>query len=260
MKKYYLTLIFIFTFQAIYAQEENPPIVTDRPDQTESSLTVPSKSLQIESGFTFGWDKQDGIKTRDLGLNNTLFRYGVLSRFEVRLGLAFSGYTTKDEITGIETDLNGMIPLMAGLKWNFLLGDGPIPNLALMSMVNIPPLASKDYSDGNVIQSFRLAGGWKLSNTFSFGFNIGSIVDWKESNWIPIYSGSLGISIIKWMGAFVEMYSLHPEGKYSDHRFDFGFTFPVRNNLQFDVSYGMGISDNSPDGFAGFGFAWRVPQ
>ena len=82
----------------------------------------------------------------------------------------------------------------------------------------------------------------------------------QQSNWTPIYSGVLGINIIKWLGAFVELYSIHPDGEYSDHRFDFGFTFPVRHNLQFDVSYGMGISDNSPDGFAGFGFAWRIPR
>ena len=260
MKKYTLILVLILFFHIAYTQEEVQPIVTDRPDQTESPVTVPNKSFQIESGFTFGWDKQDGVETRDLGLNNSLFRYGVLTRFEVRLGLAFSGYKTTDEATGVETSLNGMIPLMVGFKWNILYGDGPIPDIAFMSMVNIPPLASKDYSDGNVIQSFRLAGGWKLSNTFNFAFNIGSRVDWKQSNWTPIYSGALGINIIKWLGAFVEFYSIHPDGEYSDHRFDMGFTFPVRHNLQFDISGGVGLSKNSPDGFAGFGFAWRIPR
>jgi len=245
---------------SVFAQDEKPPIVTDRPDQTESAVTVPFKTLQIESGFTFGWDKNDGIETRDLGFNSTLLRWGVLSRLEIRLGAAYAGLETKNQITDTTTKLSGVAPLAVGFKWNMLEGDGPIPTLAFLTSVDIPALASDDFNDGNILQKIILAGSWELSNTFGLGFNFGSIADWKQSDFTTLYSAALGISILEWMGAFVELYGFLPAGEYADHRFDAGLTFPVRNNLQFDVSGGMGISKNSPDGFASFGFSWRIPK
>jgi hypothetical protein len=259
--KYFIPILFaVITFQNTHAQDELPSIVTDRPDQTESSVTVPHKILQIETGFTYGWDKQDGIASKDLGYNGTLLRWGVLKRFEIRLGAAYAGYEQKDDMTDTKTTLSGFAPLSVGFKWNFLYGNGPIPTLALISSVDIPALASGDFSDGNALQKIIIAGSWDLSRTFSLGINLGTIADWEQSDFTAFYTTSLGISITSWMGAFAELYSFHPEGEYSDHRFDAGFTFPVRNNLQFDISGGMGISKNSPDGFAGLGLSWRIPK
>ncbi len=260
MKKYLLLVFSIFSLQSLIAQEEPEPIITDRPDRSESAVTVPKKTFQIESGFTFGWDKNDGIKTRELGYMGNLFRYGVLSRFEVRVGVAYAGFEQEVIDTEEKTSLNGFAPLVIGFKWNVLHGDGPIPTLAILSHVDIPKSASKDFSEGNVLQNFILAGSWKLSNVFSLGFNFGSRMDWKESDFTTLYSTSLGIGIAKWLGAFVEFYGFLPAGEYADHRFDMGLTFPVRHNLQFDVAGGLGISKNSPDGFASFGFAWRIPR
>jgi hypothetical protein len=261
MKNLSLFVIAFFILNAAIAQNEEPaPIVTDRPDQTESAVTVPKKSLQIESGFTFGWDKNEGISSKDLGFNATLLRYGIHPRLELRLGAAYAGLETENEITKEETSLSGFAPLVLGLKWNFLYGDGPIPTMALLSSFDIPAIASEDFSDGNVLQKFIVAGSWDLSQVFSFGFNFGSIIDWKESDFTTLYTAALGIGITDWMGAFVELYGFLPAGEYSDHRFDMGFTFPVRHNLQFDISGGLGISKNSPDGFGSLGFSWRIPK
>jgi hypothetical protein len=254
-----LAISFILTV-SLFAQNENPPMVTDRPDQTESAVTVPHKTLQIESGFTFGFRDKEGIETRDLGYNATLLRWGVLNRLEVRVGLAYAGLETTDADTEETTKQSGMAPLAIGFKWNMLEGDGPIPTLAFLSSVDIPALASDDFNDGNVLNRIILAGSWDLSNTFGLGFNFGTIADWKDSDFTTLYSTSLGISILDWLGAFVEFYGFLPAGEYSDHRFHAGFTFPVRHNLQFDLTGGVGISNNSPDGFAGFGFAWRIPH
>lgn len=108
MKRIYILTLTLLLGLAVQAQNENPPILTDRPDQTESAVTVPRKTLQIESGFTFGWDKNDGIETRDLGFNSALLRRGVLSRLEIRLGAAYAGLETKDQITDSTTKLSGM--------------------------------------------------------------------------------------------------------------------------------------------------------
>ena len=263
MKQLLLIIISIIIVQSAFSQdsqEEYPPIVTDRPDQTESALTVPRKSFQIESGFIFAWDKQDGISTKDIGYNSNLFRYGLNRRLEVRMVVGFAGSEVVNDNTGEKTNRSGLIPIIVGFKWNFLYGDGPIPTLAILSHVDIPKAASKDFNDGNVKQNVILAGSWSLSKVFSFGFNIGSIIDWKEYDFTGLYTASLGISIVKWMGAFVEFYSLVPAGEFSKNHLNMGFVFPVRNNLQFDISGGIGLSQSAADGFGSVGFAWRIPH
>ena len=110
----------LFLAYPLISQDDHPPIVTDRPDQTESAVTVPHKTLQIESGFTFGWNEKDGIETKDLGYNSTLLRWGVLSRLELRLGAAYAGLETKDQLADTSTKLSGMAPLAVGFKWNML--------------------------------------------------------------------------------------------------------------------------------------------
>lgn len=59
------------------------PIVTDRPDFTESAVTVPLKSLQLEMGLTHEWAGDD----RTLGFPEALLRYGIAPSWEARLGL-----------------------------------------------------------------------------------------------------------------------------------------------------------------------------
>lgn len=59
----------------------SPPIATDRPSVTDSSVVVPAGSLQFEDGFAYtvsqgqsGWDGSE-----------TLLRFGLASKTELRL-------------------------------------------------------------------------------------------------------------------------------------------------------------------------------
>jgi hypothetical protein len=62
------------------------------------------------------------------------------------------------------------------------------------------------------------------------------------------------------INAFVEVYGWLPENELPDHRFNGGFTFLVRRNLQLDVSGGIGLSEISPDWFVSGGLSWRIPR
>jgi hypothetical protein len=59
LTKLILTVLIISLPCLIAAQTTEPaPLVTDRPDQTESPLTVPLESFQIESGFIYARARQ----------------------------------------------------------------------------------------------------------------------------------------------------------------------------------------------------------
>jgi len=79
----FYTLIFI-TFFCFGINVIGQDLVTDRPDQTESSVTVPKGSLQIESGFLLGFSEEDNFISRELVTPSTLFRFGLLKGLELR--------------------------------------------------------------------------------------------------------------------------------------------------------------------------------
>ena len=88
MRKLYLFIFLVLTVTA-KAQNKTPELITGRPDQTESSIIVPHKSLQIETGFVLENDETDLVNQTAFTYNTTLLRYGLFENFELRLGLGY---------------------------------------------------------------------------------------------------------------------------------------------------------------------------
>lgn len=79
-----LCLLFtaIFTVIPCFAQEKvspKPELVTDRPDQTESSAVVPPGYVQVETGWSLSRNQEGGIRTNTHAFPGTLFRIGALA-------------------------------------------------------------------------------------------------------------------------------------------------------------------------------------
>ena len=61
------------------------PLVTDRPDFTESTVTVGRGVMQLECGYTFTADDEAGVRTNNHSFPETLLRVGMLAEwFELR--------------------------------------------------------------------------------------------------------------------------------------------------------------------------------
>ena len=71
---------------AVQAQSTRPEMITDRPDRTESSYVVPRGFWQFELGWGHG---EASFGDEDLMLDQvpeTLVRFGLLDRLELRIG------------------------------------------------------------------------------------------------------------------------------------------------------------------------------
>ena len=262
MKKTILVTMILMQCNFLLAQEDHA-IITDRPTQTVSSWTIPKHRLQIESGFQLQKTITGNITLNEMVYQGALLRYGLLDNFELRVSTNYA----KSEITGegVPDDTvataTGFTPLVVGFKILIVEENGWIPRMSFVGSVVIPQAASEEMKVLHYAPSFRFTGEYTITDWVGFGFNVGT--DWNamEADAIGYVSGVFGFSVLPWFGAFAEYYAYLP-GSNGDnqHSLDGGFTFPVRKNLQFDASAGIGLSSASPDYFVAAGFSWRIPK
>ena len=100
---------------SVFALDNYPELITDRPDQTESSVVVPHKSLQIETGFVQENKETSIVNEKAFGYNSTLLRYGLLANFELRLGLEYLAYEIESKHTTFSERASGISPLYTGV-------------------------------------------------------------------------------------------------------------------------------------------------
>ena len=252
-----IILICLLFIPAIYTQE----LVTDRPDQTESAVTVPFKSLQIETGFAyesfkekvFIYDsfKEENIPVENYSIAGTLLRYGLEDNVEFRLG---GGYLVqKGEDTIVDFD-----DLLVGLKINFFQeGSAPF-DVGLLAHLIVPvyPIISFQEIEPELI--FALSRS--LSERFSISANFGGSLDSRIVEIIYLYTLALGISLNDELSSFIEIYGNVNESLTPIHNFDGGFTYLLSDNLQLDISGGKGISGIDSFWFISTGLSLRLPE
>ena len=136
-------LVFALTasvcLNAEVAAEE--PLVTDRPDFTESSSTVGSGVFQLEGGITYA-DLRGGTEVTTVG--EILARWGVAEKLELRFVLPTYSFER-----GSASDASGFLSSGIGLKYDLLPGggDGFIGGMeaALIASTTVPA-GTADYA------------------------------------------------------------------------------------------------------------------
>ncbi len=256
-----ICMLFINTclLSSICAQTDIQELVTDRPDQTESSTVVPLHSLQIETGFVMENSESDFIKLKSYAFNTTLLRYGLLANFELRLGLEYLGDKTKYENTKTDYSISGFSPIYAGFKIKVANEETWKPEIAFLGGLVLPFTAGEDYKPEYSAANLRFAFSHTLSEQFSIGYNLGA--EWDGETAIPAYFYSFVIShaLTDKLGLFLESYGTIPEEGNAEHMLDIGFTYLIGANFQFDISGGIGINDYAIDNFISMGLTYRYP-
>lgn len=240
----YGILLFLISMQN-YAQG----IVTDRPDQTESSSTVERKVLQIESGLAFE-SFENGVENNFIG-PSTLLRYGISNTLELRFASAYQ--LTKIEFQGADNNFSGFSDLEFGAKVQILKKENVNTEIAFLSHLIIPT-AKTDITSNNIGSINKLAISHSISNKVSLGYNVGYDFVVKQS--ALTYSLALGFSISDRVGFYIEPYGSWVEQNQFESNFDTGLTFLLNPNFQLDVSYGAGFNHKME--YVAAGFSWKI--
>lgn len=240
------------------ASDDPGEMVTDRPDQTESSSVVAPKHVQIETGLTH----THADDSRQLEVPTTLLRVGVIERLELRIGLPAYGR----EFAGDDTD--GVTDTEIGAKVYLFAEQGARPEAALLFGTTLPT-GGGAFTSHRADPSFRFSFSHTLTERIGLGYNAGmawnslkSTSGDKNTFTDLQYTLAAGFSITDRLGAFVELFGDVPlSGPNGDaHSLDGGFTYVLRENLQLDAAVGVGLNDDADDWFVTAGVSVRLPR
>lgn len=259
---------FLATLLALASSSAAPgqELVTDRPDQTESSVTVPSDRWQLETGWTFTHDEEEGVEVETHEVLGTLLRVGISERWELRFG--WSGWAHEEvQIGRVHRESEGAGDAELGAKVYLREERGATPEIALLFGTSVP-LGDDDLTSDEFDPSFRFSLSHALNERLSLGYNLG--VEWATGGGSDdtstlsrgIYTVALGIGVNDRSAAFIELFgdfALSDHGSPS-HSIDGGFTFLLTETLQLDVAGGVGLSEAAADWFVGAGVTFRFPN
>jgi hypothetical protein len=243
------------------------PLITDRPDQTESSAVVPPGLVQVEAGGFRVEDREERGTARSHSIGETLIRVGLGRDVELRAG--FAGFRVVEEHTPEESDTreDGPGGAALGLKIGVLEERGARPLMALIAGTTLPG-GARPFSSDSFDPFLRACASHGLSDRLSLAYNVGAAWQTAEDetgdeDTLSVLLGtvSLGFGATDRVGLFVELFGesgLSAEGALTAA--DGGATWLVLDNLQLDLSGGVGLSTSASDWFVGLGISFRLPR
>jgi hypothetical protein len=231
--------------------QEIPEIVTDRPDQTECTNTVPKGYFQMENGFTTIHSKNgDNVNL----LPTSLWKIGINDKMELRM------ITEPQTIRKSEEGEFALPPIYFGFKTKLIEAKGAIPNVSFIAHLSIPQLSTDNLRENNFNPQFRFTMDNQLSKRFSIGYNLG--MTWDDQNPSPIfqYTCALGYKITDRWKAYVELFGDKPQDEVFQLATSGGIYFYLRPNIMFDVTGAYGLVNGSLDYYSALGFSFLIPM
>jgi len=234
------------------------PLVTDRPDFTESTATLPPGYFQLEGGYTFS--RLGDTDSKSLG--ELLLRAGVGERWEARFGLG--SYDRIDAGRGTAR-LSGYEDPTLGVKFRLTEDDPNLlppgrPRMSILLATSIPA-GSDDLTTDEWQPEGKLALGWDLSDRISLASNLIYAYPSDDGERFNQFAASLsaGMSFTDQLAIYLEGFGFSKEsadGSATSY-INSGLTYLVSNDLQLDVRIGAGLDEPHPNWFAGLGAAVR---
>jgi hypothetical protein len=223
-------------------------IATDRPDVTNSSLAVPTGSLQSENGINL--TARDGAKILD-GTNSRL-RLGIAPCLEVLVDLPTYFATVRGQAS---SDFSNLAP---AIKWQI----SPVPgafDLSITAGVALPTGTSAIAGPG--VQPYlqfpwsrELSGGWGISGMLTSFFIPAGQTD-KFSQQVTF---AIEKKISDRADLFVEYVGNYPAYSGAMQMLNTGGAFHVTPTQQIDFHFALGLNHNTPAWIFGIGYSFRL--
>ncbi len=244
------------------AQGQPGPLVGDRPDFTEATVTVGRGVVQIEFGYTLEYDRPGDEGGWAHSLGEPLLRAGLLADWlELRLGVS-----PVVERTGVDggPGETGMEDLYLGLKLALMEQEGVRPAAALIPQMTLPT-GSDAFTSDLTLPGVNLTYSWDVTGEVSLagstqlnraaGGSGGGYPEWAQSL-------AAGLAVGARTGLYAEWYAFfhrEPGDPRTEHYANGGLTRLLAEDFQWDIRAGVGLNESAADMYAGTGASLRIP-
>ena len=148
------------------------PLVTDRPDFTEASVTVGRGVTQLECGYTFIHDDDNGVRTNNHSFPETLLRVGTLAEwFELRFDWNYAAQQT--DIGGVSDNQTGAEDLYARRQARAYAAGMPVAGDRHHSANVACRPGPMRFRPTRVLPGVNYLYGWDLNEDWSLGGSTG---------------------------------------------------------------------------------------
>lgn len=216
-------------------------LAPDRPDATESPITVDAGRYQIEASL-FDYRRDHGIETFIYGQFN--LKAGLTHNIDLQAVIDLRTETPGDWITFGDLTIR--------LKYNLWGNDGGNSALAIMPYVTAPT-RSEDWQGGIIVP-------WAtdLTDDISLGLQgqLDFVDDGTGSETEFLFTAVIGYPIIGNLGGYTEYIGVIAEDRYESY-YSGGFTYGINENLVLDAGVQVGLNSDSEDFGCFTGFTKR---
>lgn len=243
------------------------PMSADRPDKTESSITVDAGHFQAEVSpfsFVYDWNSNNGTRLNGYSIMPMLLKAGLTNWMDLEVGLEPYVHNSTFDIASLSSDVHqGFGDVVPRIKINFMGNDSGKFALGIIAFIKIPTNQHHIYNDfyeGGVIipVSYELDDQWAIAGETQFN-NFHSNVD---SGHVFGFAGT--VDVIRHFGerfsAFTEFFSLvtNEAGDPWVGTVDAGMTYElIPDYMLIDAAIDMGVTNSADDMNALFGFTFR---
>jgi hypothetical protein len=243
--------------------DPSEPIVTDRPDFTESSVTVGAGITQLEMGYTYSYDSNSDGSSRNHSFPETLLRIGMLADwFELRLDWNYSD--GRNQVVGVGFDsVSGAEDLGIGCKLALTPQEKILPESAIILQMSVPT-GSDELTANEVLPGFSLLYGWDITDNWAMGALSGISRALDDETGEPYAELAQSWTVVRsWterLGSYTEWFVIATSGADTNHTenyFNGGFTYLITDDVQWDIRAGVGLNEAADDYFVGTGLSIR---
>jgi len=231
------------------------PLITDRPDFTESAFVVGVGTIQVESGATYADADDERVTT----VPELLVRWGITRTVELRILAPTYAWIDSDDGSS-----SGWLNSALGVKIELNDGDGVGfwgRTGAGLIVATTVPTGSSEVSEDAWQPTAALALAWDLSNTVSLGANLGWARPEDDGRKYDSFFASIasGVGIARNTSAFFELIWFDRERDRGPNTttFQAGLTYLINPDLQLDVRAARRLSSEGPDLLLGLGASVR---
>jgi hypothetical protein len=214
----------------------------DRPGLSTGTFTVSPGTIYLEAGYQYEFNRS-GLDTATHTLPQVVIRTGISDKVEI--DLIWDGFN-QDHLEGFPSETSRADVILGG-KYRLVQTD--TINLTFLGLITVPIGSAPSTSD-NTDPLIGLLWDYGLSENIElFGvFQTTQIEDDNENDFIENQYGiGLGYSVSDRLSSFIEYFTAFPVSSQQgeQHIIDAGVTYLYGQDIQFDVSAGVGLNDET---------------